>query len=94
MIEPDFITRKSADKLLAFHGKYGVPVEIFYYIRHRKRLRYPDLPCIAVKILGRNGTTTSHTFYPLEVLGVVIKDEKKIDASVQTASEEIEQMAL
>lgn len=66
-LQAAFITHKSARALLAFKGEMRVSVYQYYFLRHRQRLLFPQLPCVAVK--GGNGHVS---FYPLEVLDVII----------------------
>jgi hypothetical protein len=61
----EFFTRKNSRKLLAIRGRMAVSVEKFFYLRHRRRLQYPYLPCVAVR--GGRGHLS---FYPLEMLFV------------------------
>lgn len=65
-IQAAFLTRKAAHILMAFKGTLGVTVHQYYNLRHRLRLKYPELPCIAVKGGGEH-----LYFYPLEVVNVV-----------------------
>jgi hypothetical protein len=62
----EFLTKKNARNLLAIRGRMAVSVEKFFYLRHRRRLQYPYLPCVAVR--GGRGHLS---FYPLEVLFVL-----------------------
>jgi hypothetical protein len=68
-ISGEFLTRKNARNLLAIRGRMAVSVEKFYYLRHRRRLQYPYLPCVAVR--GGQGHLS---FYPMEVI-IVLKDQ-------------------
>jgi hypothetical protein len=68
----EFLTRKNAHNLLAIRGRMAVSVEKFFYLRHRRRLHYPYLPCVAVR--GGRGHLS---FYPLETL--FVQKEKVIN---------------
>jgi hypothetical protein len=65
-IEAQFITRRNARTLLAIKGEMAITVYKYYYIRHQIRLKYPNLPCIAVA-----GGGVHLSYFPLELLGVV-----------------------
>lgn len=60
-----FITHRAANNLMAFKGQFGTTVHKYYYLRHRHRLEYPHLPCVAVEGGGEH-----LYYYPLEVLAV------------------------
>jgi hypothetical protein len=72
VIVGEFLTRKNAHNLLAIRGRMAVSVEKYFYLRHRRRLHYPYLPCVAVR--GGRGHLS---FYPLEML--FVQKEKVID---------------
>jgi hypothetical protein len=65
-ISGEFLTRKNARILLAIRGRMAVSVEKFFYLRHRRRLQYPYLPCVAVRC-GKGHLS----FYPMEMLFVL-----------------------
>lgn len=70
-IDAAFLTRKSSSQLMAFKGRLGVTVYQYYNLRHRLTLKFPRLPCIAVKGGGQH-----IYYYPLEVVNVV---EEKVN---------------
>uniref|UniRef100_A0A914HFS0 PAZ domain-containing protein n=1 Tax=Globodera rostochiensis TaxID=31243 RepID=A0A914HFS0_GLORO len=53
----------------AYRGYLGITVRMHYYIKHGIRLRHPNLPCVV-----EHGGSDHKTFFPLEVLSVVIKE--------------------
>uniref|UniRef100_A0A183CA94 PAZ domain-containing protein n=1 Tax=Globodera pallida TaxID=36090 RepID=A0A183CA94_GLOPA len=52
----------------AYRGYLGITVRMHYYVKHNLRLRHANLPCVI-----EYGGGDHKTFFPLEVLSVVIK---------------------
>lgn len=77
LLKPAFITRKPATILLAIRGSMAATVNMYYYLRHGRRLSFPKLPCVAVK--GGRGHLS---FYPLELLSVVAEEREKSVSSL------------
>lgn len=59
---PDFITNRKASCLFSHRGFKKITVDQYYFIKHNLVLRYPYLPCIAVK-----GGGTHKNYFPLEI---------------------------
>uniref|UniRef100_A0A914I9F1 Thymidine kinase, cytosolic n=1 Tax=Globodera rostochiensis TaxID=31243 RepID=A0A914I9F1_GLORO len=54
----------------AYRGYLGITVRMHYYVKHSMRLRHANLPCVI-----EYGGGDHKTFFPLEVLSVVIKEK-------------------
>jgi hypothetical protein len=63
LVYPDQISVLGADQLFALRGYLDIRVDQYYYVKHKKKLKYPKLPCI-VEYGGNNHCS----FYPIEVL--------------------------
>jgi hypothetical protein len=59
----DGLTHSSADVVPAFGGYMGVSVMQYMYVKHRKALKYPELPCVIVERGGGH-----NDYIPLELL--------------------------
>lgn len=71
---PDFITNRKACALFSHRGFKKITVDQYYFIKHNWDLRYPFLPCIAVK-----GGGTHKNYFPLEVIEFFDIDALKIN---------------
>jgi hypothetical protein len=67
IINFDHITAKTAKELMAYNRFLSVTVIQHLYIRHRVKLRYPNLPCI-VQVQG-----SVKKFFPIETLEIIDK---------------------
>ncbi|KAL3107738.1 hypothetical protein niasHT_012251 [Heterodera trifolii] len=65
MISANSLSFHSAGSLLAYRGFLSITVEQHLYVRHRVRLRFPFLPCVA-----QYGGNHHHYYFPLELLEI------------------------
>ena len=64
------ISLKSAMEQHAYEGYLNVTVQQHYYCRHRIRLMYPRLKCVAEP--GKSG---HYKYYPLELLEIITSED-------------------
>ena len=66
------ISFRGASNIHALGGYLGVSVRQYLYVKHRRRLYHPYLPC-AIEYGGRDKKNNKHkSFFPLEILEVRI----------------------
>lgn len=64
------LTLQGANSVPAYGGYLGVNVQQHFYARHRIRLRYACLPCIAVETYSKKKKKNRYSFFPLEVCSI------------------------
>jgi hypothetical protein len=62
----DALSLHDACSQYVFGGYMSLNVMQYYYVRHRKRLRFANLPCVVEK-----GPRNHSGYFPLEVLEVI-----------------------
>lgn len=60
------ISRRGADTAYAFNGYLGVTVQQFLYAKHKRKLRYPQLPVLCVP-----GGKNHFYYYAIECLSLI-----------------------